>query len=96
MRTFSATEARNNFFSILNSVIFKGEEVVVEKEDAGSVRIVRERRKHSPEEVKKILSEFRKTFAKAAKRKYWSVIDTPAWKKKERKYLEDLSKGIIR
>lgn len=68
----------------------------MEKEDAGSVRIMRERKKPSAEEIKKTLGEFRKTFAKAAKRKYWSVLDTPAWKKKERKYLENLSKGIIR
>lgn len=96
MRVFSATEARNNFFEILNSVIFKNEEIVVRKEDAGSVRIVREKKKPTPQEIYKILFEFKKTFAKAAKRKHWSVIDTPAWKKKERKYLEDLSKGIIR
>jgi len=92
----SATEARNNFFEILNAVIYKGEEFIVEKRDAGSVRIVPAKPRHSPEEIDKILKDFRKTFAKAAKRKYWSVIDTPAWKKKERKYLEDLSKGIIK
>lgn len=94
--TLSATEARNRFFEILNTVIFKGEEFVVEKENAGRVRIVPETQRRSPEEIDKILREFRKTFSKAAKRKYWSVIDTPAWKKKERKYLENLSKGIIR
>lgn len=49
-----------------------------------------------PEEIDKILKDFRRTFAKAAKRKYWSVIDTPAWKKKESKYLVDLSRGIIK
>jgi antitoxin (DNA-binding transcriptional repressor) of toxin-antitoxin stability system len=92
----SATEARNNFFEILNAVIYKGEEFVIEKKDAGTVKIVPDRPKHSPEEVAKVLKEFRKVFAKAAKRKYWSVIDTPAWKKKERKYLENLSKGIIK
>jgi hypothetical protein len=27
----SATEARNNFFEMLNSVIYKGEEFIVEK-----------------------------------------------------------------
>ena len=91
----SATEARNNFFEILNSVIYKGEEFVIEKKDAGTVRIVPDKPKYSPEEVDSILKEFRRVFAKSAKRKYWSVIDTPAWKKKERKYLENLSKGII-
>ena len=92
----SATKARNNFFEILNSVIYKGEEFVVEKKDAGTVRIVPDKPKHSPEEIEKTLKEFRRVFAKSAKRKYWSVIDTPAWKKKERKYLENLSKGIIK
>lgn len=47
-------------------------------------------------EVEKILKEMRRVFAKSAKRKYWSVIDTPAWKKKESKYLKDLSNGIIK
>lgn len=96
MNIVSATEARKNFFDILNAVIFKGEEFTITKADAGSVRIVRDRKKPTPEEIEKTLAEFRKTFAKAARRKYWSILDTPAWKKKERKYLEDLSRGIIR
>ncbi|MDP3733584.1 MAG: hypothetical protein Q8Q91_03485 [Candidatus Daviesbacteria bacterium] len=97
MNIFSATEARNHFFEILNTVIFKGEEVVVEKSDAGRVRIIADKpTRPSPEEIDKILANVRKVFAKSKKRKYWSVLDTPAWKKKERKYLDDLSRGIIR
>lgn len=97
MRVFSATEARNNFFEILNSVIFKNEEIYVEKKDAGRVKITADKPKRpSSEEITKVLSDLRKVFAKSKKRKYWSVLDTPAWKKRERKYLEDLSKGIIR
>lgn len=93
---YSATEARNHFFEILNTVIFKGEEIVVEKEDAGRVKIVpNEPKRPSAEEIDKVLADLRKVFAKSKKRKYWSVLDTPAWKKKERKYLENLSKGII-
>lgn len=94
--TLSATDARNNFFEILNAVIFKGEEFTITKADAGSVRIMPDRKKPTPEEIEKTLSDLRKVFAKSKKRKYWSVLDTPAWKNKERKYLEDLSKGIIR
>ena len=94
--TLNATEARNRFFEILNAVIFRGEEYIVRKEDAGSVRIVPEKPEPSPEEVKKILKEVKEVFAKSAKRKYWSVIDTPAWRKKEREYLKNLSKGIIK
>lgn len=93
---FSATEARNHFFEILNTVIFKGEEIIIEKEDAGRARIIPDISKPSAEERKRVLADLRKVFAKAAKRKYWSVLDTPAWKRKERKYLENLSKGIIR
>lgn len=92
----SATKARNNFFDMLNSVIYKGEEFVIEKKDAGTVRMIPDKPEHSPEEIRKVLKEFRKVFAKSAKRKYWSVIDTPAWKKKESKYLSDISKGIIK
>ena len=92
----SATEARNNFFEMLNSVIYKGEEFIVEKEDAGSVRIVPAVRKRpTADEIEKTLAQLRKVFGKYKKRKYWSVLDTPSWKKKERKYLENLSKGII-
>lgn len=91
----SATEARNNFFEMLNSVIYKGEEFVIEKKDAGTVRIIPDKPKYSPEEIRKILKDVRRVFAKSAKRKYWSVIDTPAWKKKERRYLKRLSEGII-
>lgn len=90
-----ATKARNNFFDILNAVIYKGEEFVVEKNGEGRVKIIPETPRRSPEEVKKILANFRKTFAKAARRKYWGVMDTPAWKRKERRYLERLSKEII-
>lgn len=94
--TLSATEARNNFFELLNLAIYKGKEFTVEKDGKPAVKIVPMEKKKSKEEIEKILSDVRKVFAKAAKRKYWSVIDTPAWKRKERKYLEDLSKGIIR
>lgn len=94
--TLSATEARNRFFELLDLAIYKGERFMVEKDGKPAVNITPVETKKSPEEIKKILSDVRKVFAKAAKRKYWSVIDTPAWKKKERKYLADLSKGIIR
>lgn len=92
----SATEARNNFFEMINSVIYKGEEFIVEKDGKPAVRVSSAVYNRDPKEIDKILKDFRKVFAKSAKRKYWSVIDTPAWKKKERKYLEDLSKGIIK
>lgn len=52
--------------------------------------------KKSPEEIRATLAEFRRVFAKSAKRKYWSVVDTPVWKRNERKYLENISKGILR
>lgn len=96
MNILSATEARNHFFEILNAVIYNGEEFTINKADAGSVRIVPDKKKPTSGEIEKTLTDFKKTFAKAARRKYWSVLDTPAWKRKERKYLNDLSKGIIR
>lgn len=58
--------------------------------------IMKDAKRATPEETGKILKEMRRVFAKAAKKKYWSVIDTPAWKKKERKHLEDISRGIIK
>ncbi len=90
----SATEARNNFFELLKNVS-KGEEFTVELNGEPKANITPITPAKSPEEIKKILDDVRKVFAKSAKRKYWSVLDTPAWKRKERKYLENLSKGII-
>jgi prevent-host-death family protein len=95
INTISATEARNNFFELIDLVVNKGREFTVSKDGKPAVKITIAEEKTSPEERKKILAEFRKTFAKSAKRKYWSVIETPAWKKKEQKYLENLSKGIL-
>ncbi|MBI2028691.1 MAG: type II toxin-antitoxin system prevent-host-death family antitoxin [Candidatus Levybacteria bacterium] len=90
----SATEARNRFFEMLDIVKDKGEEFVVEKDGKPIVKVSPAIKKRDPEEIDKILREVREIFGKK-KRKYWSVIDTPAWKKKERRYLERLSKGII-
>lgn len=92
----SATEARNRFFEILDLVRYKGEEIVIEKDGKPAVKVSPVPATKSPEEIDRILSGMRKIFAKSAKRKYWSIIDTPAWKKKEAKYLKDLSNGIIR
>lgn len=93
--TLSATEARNRFFELLDLAKFKGEEFTVEKDGEPAVKMVPVIRKKSPEEIRKILRDVRRVFAKSKRRKYWSVIDTPAWKKKERKYLENLSRGIV-
>ncbi len=94
--TLSATEARNRFFELLDITKYNGTEFTIEKDGEVVGKLIPVQKQKSPEEIKKILADVRKIFAKSAKRKYWSVIDTPAWKRKERKYLEDLSKGIIR
>lgn len=91
-----ATKARNRFFDLLDEVIYKGEEIVVEKVGAGRVRIVPEKKKPTPEEIDRILADVRKVFAKSKKRKYWSVVDTPAWRRKESRYLENLHKRVNR
>ena len=93
--TLSATEARNRFFELLDLAFYKREEFTIKKEGKVTARLIPADVKKSPEEIRKTLAEFRKVFAKPAKRKYWSVIDTPTWKRKERKYLKNLSKGII-
>lgn len=91
----SATEARNRFFEILDLATYKGEEFTIEKDGKPAAVILPVAKSTSPEEIDRMLSEVRKVFAKSKKRKYWSVLDTPSWKRKERKYLENLSKGII-
>lgn len=96
MTTLSATDARNRFFELLNLAMYKGEEFLVEKDGKPAVRLVPVEGKKSSEEVKKIFAEMREIFAKSPKRKYWSILETSAWKKKEKKYLENISKGILR
>ena len=91
----SATEARNNFFEMLNSVIYKGEEFIVEKDGKPAVKVSSAVLARDPKEIEETLRKVREVFGKTAKRKYWSVIDTPAWKRKEARYLKRLSKGII-
>lgn len=96
MTTLSATEARNRFFELLNLVGYKGEEFVIEKDGKPLVKMSPTEEKKSTEEIQKIVTRVRRVFAKSPKRKYWSVLDTPGWKKKEKKYLENISKGILR
>ena len=91
----SATEARNKFFELLNLAMYRGEEFLIEKDGKPAVKIVPADPKPSPEEIDTVLADVRRVFAKSAKRKYWSIIDTPAWKRKEHRYLEKISKGII-
>ena len=91
----SATEARNNFFEMLNSVMYKGKEFIVEKDGKPAVRVLSADPQRNPKEIERVLKDVRRVFAKSAKRKYWSVIDTPAWKNKERRYLKRLSEGIV-
>ena len=80
---------------MLNSVMYKGKEFIVEKDGKPAVKVSSAIPQRDPKEIKKILKDVRRVFAKSAKRKYWSVIDTPAWKKKESRYLKRLSEGII-
>lgn len=96
MNTLSATDARNRFFELMNLAMYRGEEFLVEKDGKPAMRLLPPEEKKSPEEIKTILADVRRVFAKSAKRKYWSVLDTPAWKRNERKYLENISKGILR
>lgn len=80
---------------MLNAVIYKGEEFIVEKDGKPVVKVSPAITKRDPKEIDKILKDVRRVFAKSAKRKYWSVIDTLAWKRKEARYLKRLSEGII-
>ena len=91
----SATEARNRFFEMLNSVMYKGEEFIVEKDGKPAVKVSSAVPTRDPKEIELTLKKVREVFGKTAKRKYWSVIDTPAWKRKEARYLKRLSEGII-
>ena len=96
MNILSATDARNRFFEIMNLAMYRGEEFLVEKDGKPAMRLLPPEEKKSPGEIKTILADVRRVFAKSAKRKYWSVLDTPKWKRNERKYLENISKGILR
>lgn len=95
MNVISATDARNRFFELVNLAMYRGDEFLVEKDGRPAIKLVPARLESSAEETGKILIDIRKVFAKSAKRKYWSVIETPAWKRKQKDYLNNLSKGII-
>lgn len=92
---FSATEARNKFFELLNSVVLGGKEFVIEKDGRPAAKLSPVVSITNSEEVVNILNDIRKVFVNSKKRKAWSVIDTPSWKKKERSYLKNLSEGKI-
>jgi len=93
--TLSATEARNRFFELLDLAKYKNQSFTIEKDGEVVATVNPAMPKRTPEEIDKILADVRKVYAKSKKRKYWSVIETPAWKKKEARYVERLSKGII-
>ncbi len=95
MNVISATDARNRFFELVNLAMYRGDEFLVEKDGRPAAKLVPARQESSLEETRKILTDIRKVFAKSARRKYWSAIETPAWKRKQKKYLNNLSKGII-
>lgn len=86
----SATDARNRFFEILNLVASKGYEFVVEKDGKPAAKFVPLNMGKTLAEIKIIIAGFKKTFGKTAGRKYWSILETPAWNKKEKKYLKSL------
>lgn len=90
-----ATKARNNFFEILDLAMYEGKEFIIEKDGKPAAKVSPVVPKRDPKEIDKILAGVRKAFASSKRRKYWGVMDTPAWKRKERRYLERLSKGII-
>lgn len=90
-----ATKARNNFFDILDSVFYEGKEFVVEKNGESFARIVPEKKRPTPEEVDKILAEVRSVFG-TKKQKYWGVMDTPEWKRREKRSFKELYKKAER
>ena len=93
--TLSATEARNRFFELLDLAKYERKEFIIEKDGVPVAKMIPAEKNKTPEEIDKIIADMRRIFAKSKKRKYWSVIETPAWKKKEKRYLERLSKGIV-
>ena len=57
----SATQARNNFFSLLNQVIYEGAQVIIDKSDTkGSVRITLEEKNR--EDHKKRMKALKEIF----------------------------------
>lgn len=90
----AATKARNNFFDILDSVKYKGEEFVVEKNGEPVAMVSPMPAKRSPEEIDRIIADVRKVFAKSKRRKYWSVLGTPEWKRREKAYFKSLYKRV--
>lgn len=91
---FTATEARKRWFDILDEVETRSKSVGVMKEGRLVAKVVPVLIK-SKSEIRAILSGLTKIFG-TVRTKYTSVLDTPAWRKKERKYLRRISEGKFR
>ncbi len=85
--SLTATEFRNRLFEILNYTI-KGSEFVIEKDGRPAARLVPYVPKSSSMKVKNILKNFKIVFSKVGQKKGWSVLESPGWKEKEKKYLK--------
>lgn len=88
--SITATEFRNRCFELLN-LVSRGSEFVIEKDGRPAARLVPYTPLVSAERVKKILLNFRSAFSNTKGNDPWSVLETEEWKKKEKKYLKDLS-----
>lgn len=92
--TVSATEARNNFFELLNMVLYGKKIVMVEKNKMPAVRIIRAETK-SWKELEKALD---KTYG------IWRDVPEKEFKRmerfvrgpKEKRYMRNLAKGAVR
>lgn len=91
----SATEARNNFFSLLNRVLYTDVTVIVDKADAPSEVEIRRVKKR--ERVKEALKALEESYGmwKDLPDSYFKKINRFMRGKKEKDYMEKLTGGII-
>lgn len=86
----SATEARKRFFEIIDWARATEGEIVIEKDGQPAVVLSGAKPVKTKKEIREIIANFRRLMSKYPREKYWSVLDTPQWRKKDRAYLKSL------
>lgn len=90
----SATDARNNFFTLINQVLYQNTQVIITKADAkGEVMLISKELKD--EEIEKRLKVINETFGALKNIPVSSFTDDRLRGKRAKKYLNNVRKGTV-
>lgn len=90
----SATEARNNLFTLINQVLYQNTQVIITKADVkGEVMLIAKELKD--EEIEKRIKVINKTFGILKNVSISSFTDDRLRGKRAKKYLDNIRKGDV-